>query len=270
MRQYLAALKFSFKEQLSNRFAFGLLLVFVPLWYWVLGMITPSDAVAFRFRPTGAMLQANGHNLVLITAGLNVLSMILGFMFFHSAHRSLDFDRRLTRAGLDRFGFMMAKASALAVTTGLIALYTTAVLIGFWHHPHSLVELWLGFWMLSLIYASIGLLLGLLVNNELVGFFIVIMVSMMDTFLQNPIGNPAANKAFLSYLPSYSSMQLSVAGGFTDRFAGSQLLLGLAWFAGILLVALSVFYLRTQRKSSVLQTPEGATHRPSAPAANQA
>ncbi|MBN9386418.1 MAG: hypothetical protein J0I20_00065 [Chloroflexi bacterium] len=43
------------------------------------------------------------------------------------------------------------------------------------------------------------------------------MISLMDTLLQNPVGNPAANKEFLKFFPSYSSMQLTVAGEFTDN-----------------------------------------------------
>ncbi len=253
MRQFTAALKFSFKEQMTNRFAFGLLVVFVPIWYWMIGAITSGDAVAFRFRPTGNFIQANGHDLVLITAGLNVLTMILGFMFFHSAHRSLAFDKRLTRAGLTRFGFIAAKTVSLVVGTAVVALYTTLILIAFWHFPHNIFEVWLGFWMASLIYGAFGLLLGMLIDNELVGFFIVIMLSMMDTFLQNPIGNPAANKAFLAYFPSYGATQLDVAGGFTHTFANGEIWLSLGWFVSFLLLALGIFYMRTRRKSSVVQ-----------------
>jgi ABC-2 type transport system permease protein len=252
MRQYLTALKFSLKEQLTNKFALGLLAVFVPFWYWMLGAITGNAKVAFKFQPTGGFVQANGHDLVLISAGLNVVAMILGFMFFHSAHRSLAFDKRLTRAGLGRFSFMSAKADALVAMTAAVAIYMVLILVAFWRFPHNTFEVWLGFWLVSLIYAALGLLLGMLIDNELVGFFIIIMFSMMDTFLQNPIGNPAANKAFLAYFPSYSAMQLSVAGGFTHLFAVSQLWLGLAWFAGFLLIALGVFYFRTRRKSSVI------------------
>ena len=252
MRQFFAALKFSCKEQMTNKFAFGLLVVFVPIWYAMIGAITSNNAVAFRFRPTGGFIQANGHDLVLLTAGLNVLTMILGFMFFHSAHRSLSFDRRLTRAGLTRLGFIAAKTVALLVVTALVALYTTIILIAFWHFPHNVFEVWLGFWMASLIYGAFGLLLGMLLNNELVGFFIVIMLSMMDTFLQNPVGNPAANKAFLVDFPSYGATQLDVAGGFTHTFASGEMWMSLGWFVGFLLLALGIFYARTRRKSSVV------------------
>jgi len=251
MRQFASALKFSFKEQLTNKFAFSLLVVFVPIWYWILGAITSNTKVAFKFQATHGFLQANGHDLVLLTAGLNVLTMILGFMFYHSAHRSLAFDRRLTRAGLGRFGFILAKATALLIVTAAVSLYTVLMLIAFWHFPHNIFEVWLGFWLVSLIYASLGLLLGMLLKSELAGFFIIIMVSMMDTFLQNPIGNPAANKDFLKYFPSYASTQLGVAGGFTHLFPGGQVLLAVGWFVAFLLLGLGIFYLRTRQRSSV-------------------
>jgi ABC-2 type transport system permease protein len=253
MKQFITALSFSLKEQTTNKFAFGLLAIFVPIWYWMLGAITPHDAVSFKFQPTGGFIQADGHNLVLITAGLNVLSMILGFMFFHSAYRSLSFDQRLTRAGLSRLGFMSAKTITLITTTGLVSLYTWLVLIVFWHFPQNNFEVWLAFWLVSLIYASLGLLFGMFVRNELVGFFVVIMVSMMDVMLQNPIGNPAANKDFLKELPSYGAMQLGTAGGFTHMFAASQVAVSLLWAACFLLAGLCAFYLRTRRKTSVIQ-----------------
>lgn len=252
--QFLTALRFNFKEQLANRFAFGLLVVFVPLWYWLLGVITPGDAVPFKFGPTGTLLQVNGHRLVLLTAGLNVLAMILGFMFFHSARKSLAFDRRLTRAGLGRIGFMAAKGLALATVTAVLALYTLLVLLAFWHFPGNVFEVWLGFWSVSLIYGAFGLLLGMLLSSELAGFFIVIMLSQMDTFLQVPVDNPAANKAFLKFMPSYGAEQLSTAGGFAHVFAGKELLMSLGWFVAFLMIALGLFYVRTRHRSSLRVT----------------
>jgi len=254
MKQFQTAVKFSLKEQLANRFALGLLVIFIPMWYWLLGVITPGDAVPFKFGPTGALLQVNGHKLVLLTAGLNGLAMILGFMFFHSAHKSLAFDKRLTRSGLGRVSLIMAKALALGATTAILALYTLLILLAFWHTPNNMLEVWLGFWSVSLIYGAFGLLLGMLLNSELAGFFIIIMLSQIDTGLQVPIGNPAANKAFLKLFPSYGSEQLSTAGGFTHVFAGKDLLMSLVWFVGFLLVALGIFATRTRRKSSLQNT----------------
>lgn len=251
MKQFGTALKFSLKEQLTNRFALGLLVLFVPVWYWLLGAITPSDKVPFKFGPTSTLLQISGHKLVLLTAGLNVLAMILGFMFFHSAHKSLAFDKRLTRAGLGRFKFIVAKALALAVVTVALSLFTLLILLAFWHSPNNIFEILLGYWSVSLVYGAIGLLLGMLLNSELAGFFIIIMFSQMDTFLQVPVDNPAANKAFLKFMPSYGSEQLSTAGGFTHTFAGRDLLLSLGWFVSFLLIAFVIFSVRTRYKNSL-------------------
>jgi ABC-2 type transport system permease protein len=257
--QFRTALKFNIKEQLTNRFAFGLLIVFVPLWYWLLGIITPGTPLSFRFRPTGTFIQANGHDLTLISAGLNLLTMILGFMFYHAAQRSLDFDRRLTRAGLNKLAFLAASTTAILMTTAVVALYMVLVLLLFWHFPHNIFEVWLGFWLVSLTYAGIGRVLGMLLTSELVGFFIIVMFSMTDVFLQNPLGNPAANKPFLEYFPSYSAMQLSVAGGFTRIFASKQVLLALGWFLSFLVLSLIVFSVRTRRRGGAVKL---ATERP--------
>lgn len=43
---------------------------------------------------------------------------------------------------------------------------------------------------------------GVLVTGDLEGFFPVIMGGLFDTFLQNPLGNPLANKPVLQWFPS--------------------------------------------------------------------
>lgn len=253
MNQFTTSLYFSIKEQLTNKFAFGLLVVFVPLWYWLLGLITDNSTLEFRLRSVSSLVKINGHDLTLITAGMNVLTMILGFMFFHATRQSLPFDGRLTKAGLSRTKFLLAKVLTMVITTGVVALYTVLVMICFWRFPNNIATVWLAFWLVSLMYAGLGFLLGLIVNNELVGFFVLIMVSMIDTFLQNPLGNPAANKDFLAYLPSYAPMQLAVQGGFLHRLPFGLVGLGALWIGGILLLSLLMFAFRTRRKSSVVE-----------------
>lgn len=251
MNQFLTAFRYSIKEQITNKFVFGLLIVFVPLWYWVLGIITPTNNVAFKFSATGTYLQASGHDLTLISAGLNLLTMILGFMFFHSVQRSLEFDKRLIRAGFNRLTFMLANTLTLLAVTAAVATYMVMMLVLFWHFPNNLLEVWLGFWLVSLTYGSLGRIMGLLLNSELPGFIFIVMFSMIDVFLQNPLGNPAANKPFLQFFPSYSAMQLSVAGGFTHLFVGRQVMLALCWYLGFFAIALTIFFYRTRRLSSV-------------------
>ena len=73
-----------------------------------------------------------------------------------------------------------------------------------------------------------GCFSGALVSSELAGFFLIIMVSLMDTTLQAPVENPLANKDFLAAFPTYGPMQVAVSGGFGHGVQLGSVLLALA------------------------------------------
>jgi energy-coupling factor transporter ATP-binding protein EcfA2 len=93
---------------------------------------------------------------------------------------------------------------------------------------------------------ALGLLLGMLISSELAGFFLIIMVSLMDTVLQAPVENPLASKDFLAAFPSSGPMQVAVSGGFGHGIPAGSVALSLVWFAGIALVGLLIFWRRTR------------------------
>ena len=70
------------------------------------------------------------------------------------------------------------------------------------------------FMLAAATYAAFGLLIGVLVRGDLEGFFLIIMISMLDTFLENPVDNPLANKPILEFFPSYGPTQFAAAGAF--------------------------------------------------------
>jgi ABC-2 type transport system permease protein len=78
------------------------------------------------------------------------------------------------------------------------------------------------------------------------GFFFIIMLSLVDTFIQNPIGNPAANRGVVEYFPSYLPMQILVGGAIADHVAWWQFWDSVGW--AVVLGALGVlgFWLRTR------------------------
>src|SRR5215467_12531419 len=152
-RRLLTATRYALFEQARNRFALALLLTFVPLWYYLFGLIVPSTPLAFKFWTTGTLLEVNGQDLTYITAGLNAMTLIVGFMFFASMHKGILFDRRLVLSGYPQTVLILGKLLALGLVTALIALYTSLMLFLFWHpgHPVSLPLIWLGFWSAALI-----------------------------------------------------------------------------------------------------------------------
>jgi len=217
----------------------------VPIWDWLFGTLIPNDPVAFKLQSTGDFLQVNGHNLTVLTSGFNAITLIVAFMIFTAARRNADFDRRLVLAGLPRPVAIAAKTTAIVVVATLVSLYATLVLLFFWHSA-GFGAIWLGYLLDTLIYGALGLLLGVLISSELAGFFIIIMVSLMDTLLQAPVENPLANKDFLAAFPTFGPMQVAVSGGFGHGVPGGGILLALAWFVGFALVGLVIFWWKTR------------------------
>jgi hypothetical protein len=212
--------------------------------------------VAFKLQSTGALLQVNGHDLTVVASGFNAITLIVGFMIFTATRRNSAFDRRLALAGLPQPVAIAAKTTAIIVVAALVSLYATLVLLFFWPSA-GFGAVWLGYLLDALIYGALGLLLGVLISSELAGFFLIIMVSLMDTLLQAPVENPLANKDFLAAFPSYGPMQVAVSGGFGHGVPGGGVLIALAWFVGFALVGLLIFWWQTRAWNPPARSRDG-------------
>jgi ABC-2 type transport system permease protein len=245
--QFPIALRFALREQTRNRLAGLLLIGFVPAWYALMVAIVPHRPLRFRLYTTGSVLQVDGRHLSLITAGLNVLTLIVGFAVFAAVRRALPFDRRLVSCGFSQSKLIAAKSVAVAIVSVSVALYATAVMLIFWRPgPAAVDAIVFAFAVIALEYGALGLLVGVTVRGDLEGFFLIIMGSLVDTFLQNPLGNPLANKPVLEYFPSFGPMQFATGGSFGHPHLYGDLLIGLGWATAFALVALGLFALRTR------------------------
>ncbi|HEU5347458.1 MAG TPA: hypothetical protein VFU63_02480 [Ktedonobacterales bacterium] len=268
-KRFLIATRFALIEQARNRFALGLLIIFVPIWDWMFGTMISDNPVAFKLQSTGAFLQVNGHNLTVLTSGFNAITLIVGFTMFTVTRRNAAFDRRLTLAGLPQLVAIAAKTTAIIVVAALVSLYAALMMVAFWR-PESVAAIWLGYFLDALAYGALGLLLGVLISSELAGFFLIIMVSLMDTLLQAPIENPLANKDFLAAFPSYGPMQVAVSGGFGHGVPVGGVLLALAWFFGFALIGLLIVWRKTRIWSAQNAPSRPATQAPASQPAQPA
>ena len=247
MRQQLdTAIRLSLAGQLRNRFAWILLVAFVPVWYLLAGSMTSHARAVFKLRATGATLMVDGHDLILVTAGLSAITLITGFVVFAAVRRSLLFDRRLALSGYRPTALIAAKTNAALVQAIAIGAYAAAVVLLFWR-PQGVWTIALAFMLGAATYAAFGLLIGVLVRGDLEGFFLIIMISLLDTFFQNPVDNPLANKPLLEFLPSYAPTQFAAAGVFHHQALVSMVALSLAWTAAFALLGLAVLRLRMPR-----------------------
>ena len=253
--QFPTALRFALRDQTRNRLAGMLLIAFVPLWYLLMLVMVGHQPLSFKLFATRRLLSVNGGQLTLISAGFNSLALIVGFSVFDAVRKTLTFDRRLVFAGYRQATLIGAKTCATAVISGLIACYTAVVLIAFWRPaPTGWLAVLAGYTVIALIYGAFGLMLGVLVRGDLEGFFLIIMGGMMDSFLQNPLGNPLANKPVLQWFPSFGPMQFAVGGAFGHTALWGHLALGTAWAAAFATIGLAVFWARTRSRTHVTGT----------------
>jgi ABC-2 type transport system permease protein len=251
MRQQLdTAIRLSLAGQVRNRFAWILLVAFVPVWYLLIGSMISHTGVAFRLRATGTTLVVDAHNLTLITAGLSSITLITGFVVFATIRRSRPFDRRLVLSGYRPSALIAAKTCGALVQAVAIGAYAAIIMLFFWR-PAGVWAIAVTFMLAAATYAALGLLIGVLVRGDLEGFFLIIMVSLLDTFLENPVDNPLANKPILEFFPSYGPTQFAAAGAFHHQALASMAAVSLAWTAAFALLGLIVLRLRMPRPARV-------------------
>lgn len=249
MRRHFAlfttACRYELIVHARNRFAMFLVAVFVPTWSAVAHLVVPGAPARFRLRATGRILTPAGNDLTQITGSLNAVTLITGFMMFAATFASGRFDHRLALAGYPRTHLVLAKTTALAAASLVIAVYATAIMYTF-RAPPQPVLLAVALFGASMTYGVLGVIFGSVLHREVEGMFALVMTSVLDITLQNPIVSSGANSPAICYLPSYGAVQTATAAGFTSTPLLSCMALQLVWFAAAALVGLLAFHRRTR------------------------
>ncbi len=157
--------------------------------------------VRFSLGSLGTQAVSQASHVSQVVNALAAVTLVTGFVTFMETFKAGEMDRRLLLAGLPRVPMLLAKVTAVAHRRSP-GLYTVAVL-GASVSVRQLGPLALGLFGAGLAYGGIGLLLGSLVRGELEGFFLVIMLSLVDTGLQNPVFT-VVDLSGLEVLPLYA------------------------------------------------------------------
>lgn len=233
-------------EQARNRLAMLLVALFVPAAVALVGLAVSDAPVHFRLDATGEVLVADGNRLTQITGGLNAVTLIIGFMMFATTFNGTAFDQRLVMAGYPRVPLGLARVACLLVSSLVVAAYATAVICCYWS-PHHPLLLAVSFFGAAMTYGTLGVVLGTLLRREVEGMFAIVMISVVDVALQNPLLTNGTDSGIMSRLPSYGAMQIGAAAGFSAAPPPlGPLVAQLAWFTGSALLGLLIFHRRTR------------------------
>ena len=239
------ATRYEIAQHGRNRVALALVVGFIPVWLTLVHVIIPSGPIAFHHDVADRAVELDANQLAMISGAMNAVTLIIGFMMFSAVRRSSDFDRRLVLAGYVRSALLVAKLLALGLAAAVVSLYATLVLVLFWA-PELVVPFYLSLMLSGLTYGGIGILLGVVFRTELAGMFLIIMISLVDVMVQNPIITPSTRVDGIGLLPTYGAMQNAVGAAFTGDLSAGYFLLGLLWLAGAALIGLVAFHRRTR------------------------
>ncbi|SJZ93459.1 hypothetical protein SAMN02745673_01933 [Marinactinospora thermotolerans DSM 45154] len=252
--RYSTATLYALTEHLRNRLALVLVVFFVPVWITLVYLVITDVDVRFYLRASEQQITVDGNDVSKISGAVNAVTLIVGFMMFIVTFRSTGFDQRLAMAGYPRLHLLLAKLTALLVASALVCAYAVAVICVYWV-PEQPVLLWTALLGAALAFGGLGVALAAVLRGELEGMFAIIMLSIIDMGLQNPVSNPASDSDIVRYLPTYGAMQSGVTAGFLDTTPVLHLFLGPLWFLCAVVVAGTAFRLRTRDRRIGLPAP---------------
>jgi ABC-2 family transporter len=242
--QFRTTFRLSLVEQKHNRFAIALLLGYLPAWYGIIAALS-AGTIQFKLRAFGIIVITSQERLSLLTGMLNATTLIMGFVGLSVMRQSQAVDQRLVLCGHSRAALVLGRLIALGLVSLAVAAYATGVLALFFPVRHF-AGVAGGTFVAVAAYVAIGTLAGVVLPGDLEGFFFIIMLSIVDTFMQNPIGSAAANRQVVEFFPSYLPMQMIAAAALTNRTAWWQFWAGLGWAAGFGALSLAAFWYRTR------------------------
>ncbi|POX62936.1 hypothetical protein C3492_14860 [Streptomyces sp. Ru62] len=242
---FATATRYALTEHVRNRFAMVLVAVFIPLWTMLAYLVMPDSPARMRLRATGQVLAPRGNEITEISGALNAVTLITGFMMFAATFAGHDFDRRLAMAGYPRTHLVLAKVAALAVASAAVSAYATAVTCLIWT-PRQPVLLAVALFSAAMTYGVLGVAFGAVMRREVEGMFAILMTSIIDLGLQNPVSSSGSDSPVTRFLPSYGAMQASTAAGFSTADVPGHVAIQLVWFAAAALAGLLAFHRRTR------------------------
>jgi hypothetical protein len=245
VRLFAIATRYGLVEHVRNRFAMLLVAVFLPAWVILTGWAVTKEPVQFRLHGTGRLLIADSNKLTQITGALNAVTLIIGFMMFAATFSNGAFDRRLSLAGFPRAALGLAKVACLVIASVAVCSYATAVICCFWS-PRQPLLLGAALFCTAMTYGALGVALGTLLRREVEGMFAIVMISVVDLALQNPLASSGADSEMVLWLPSYGAMQAATAAGFSTTVPTVDFAVQLAWFIASALIGLLAFHRRTR------------------------
>jgi len=239
--QLLTALRFGLVD-LGRNPVLLVLLVIVPAAFVLLPTATtPARPIAVTVTEDGVTARQpfwfpDIHGGIMAPIVIGALAVLVGMFVVVDAAVG---DRRLRLAGYRVGVVLAARIGVVAFAAIVITVATLAVTATVFD-----AKQWAGYAGANLLvaatYALIGVIIGPLLG-KVAGVFVAFLIPFLDLgIIQSPIMRPEPQQ-WAHFLPGYGVTKVVFDTGLTPHFTqAGPLLIGLAWFGGLLVVAAQV------------------------------
>ena len=253
--QHAAAARAAWRDARRNRAQWALLVVVPVVFILTADAVTPDKPITLTLRELGRSLVTTlpmpvVHGATMAPVAIASLAALIGLFALVD---SRDGDRRTVLAGLRPGALLSARLGVLAVmvlVATVVSLMTTALVL----QPERWPTYAAANVLLAFTYALIGALLAPLFGR-VGGVFVAFLLPFLDIGItQSPMLH-AAPTTLSRFLPGHGGSRVLLDGALTRSFDETgPLLIGLAWFVG-LLVLVTLTYRRATASSGRTDGP---------------
>jgi len=190
--------------------------------------------------PGGAVIGSNMRDIHGAVMGGTVIGFAAGLVGVFVMQSALQGDRRLVIAGFQPGEAVIARLVVVAAATGLVVA-VSAIVTALAFDPAAWIPFLAGLLLIGLVYASIGALVGAVLDKLAATYLILFLVMTDISIVQNPMFGDGDPDGWAVVLPGYGPSRLMVEGAFSDSFhAGGELMLSLGWTVALTAAVLVV------------------------------
>lgn len=248
MRRVRESARLVARDLARNRVAIALLVVIPTVLYLLIWVTMGQQPVPLQLSALGAeTVVAGGRDLSVLFMGMTSISGLSAFLAFVLVLRPIAADRRLAFEGYRPAELLLAKVLVMAAATVGVAVYVSA-LLPFFFRPSGPVGVFGAFLLTSLVYGSLGMVIGAVVRQELEGILVILLLVNLDAgWLQNPVFyGSAQHREVIRALPGHYPGQVAMVSAFTDAGVGREVGIALLYAGALLAAAAGLYWLRVR------------------------
>lgn len=241
----------SLRELFRTRIVVILLFLIPTLFYVIVALTATERLLMFKLAAlsSGLMIEVSERSESLIFIGSAAVGLLTSYLALGMVQKHSEANRRLIICGFPPALLLIAKLAVLFSIMIIVGGYVAAMLPIFFR-PERFLLVILGFVLIGYVYGCYGLIIGAVMRRELEGILFIVLLANIDAgWLQNPVYyDGAQNQIAIRILPAYFPTQVSMGAAFTREALHMPILGSLAYGTGFLIIALTIYYLRMQKR----------------------